>query len=336
MDQISAHLDRGWDLVQKGDAASAKGCAERALAVDDRNPEAHHLLGFVAQIEGAFDEALEHFRHAIDLDEGYFEAMIHAAEILIHPLGEFDDAIRMCDDALDYAESDDEVADCILLKVDALLGKGDTNEARRAMVMLPDGPFTNPGTTFLVGRAFYETGDVEKAAALIERAATEDPQHADAQYYLGLVRDDRGDMRGASEAFLRARALDLLLAPLPWSPESEEFAAIVRTVFTKLDVLLARFVREVDVFVVDLPGAEVVVDGLDPRALLLLDRPRTGPEETPTDRGRLFVYQRNVERSAGTLEAIEEHLQLAVEREITTVFLDQPNPEDHKHKHSLN
>jgi len=334
MDQLSAHLDRGWDLVQKGDSASAKSCAERALAVDDRNAEAHHLLGCVAQLEGDFDEALEHYKHAIELDESYFEAMIHAAEILIHPLGAFDDAIRMCDDALDYAESDDEIADCMLLKVDALLGKGEQNEARRAMVMLPDGPFASASTTFLVGRAFYETGDLEKAAELIERAATEDPQHADAQYYLGLVRDDRGDMRGASEAFLRARALDLSLPSLPWAPEPEDFAATVRGVFAKLDVLLARYLRELDVFIVDMPGAEVVVDGLDPRALLLLDRPRT--EDGGADRGRLFVYQRNVERAAGSVEAIEDNLQKALEREITAVFLDAPALGEVTKKHSLN
>jgi tetratricopeptide (TPR) repeat protein len=333
MDQLSAHLDRGWDLVQKGDAASAKSCAERALAVDDRNPEAHHLLGYVAQLEGEFEEALEHFRQAIDLDESYFEAMVHAAEILIHPMGAFDDAIRMCDDALDYAETDDELADCILLKVDAYLGKGELNEARRAMVMLPDGPFTSASTTFLVGRAFYETGDLDKAAELIERAAEEDPQHADAQYYLGLVRDDRGDLRGASEAFLRARALDLALPAVPWAPEPDDFATTVRAVFAKLDVLLARYVRELEVFIVDMPGAEVVVDGLDPRALLLLDRPRG--EDGSAERGRLFVYQRNVERAAGSVEAIEEHLQKALEREITAVFLDQPNGESGD-KHSLN
>ena len=334
MDQLSAHLDRGWDLVQKGDSASAKSCAERALAVDDRNPEAHHLLGYVAQLDGEFEEALEHFRHAVELDETYFEAMVHAAEVLIHPMGAFDDAIRMCDDALDYAESDDEVADCILLKVDALLGKGDMNEARRAMVMLPDGPFSNASTTFLVGRAFYETGDLEKAAELIERAASEDPQHADAQYYLGLVRDDRGDLRGASEAFLRARSLDLSLPPVPWAPEPDDFAETVRAVFSKLDVLLARYVRELEVFIVDMPGAEVVVDGLDPRALLLLDRPRV--EEGGPERGRLFVYQRNVERAAGSVEAIEENLQKALEREITAVFLDQTGSGDSADKHSLN
>ncbi len=108
----------------------------------------------------------------------------------------------------------------------------------------------------------------------------------------------------------------------------------MRAVFSKLDVLLARYVRELEVFIVDMPGAEVVVDGLDPRALLLLDRPRV--EEGGPERGRLFVYQRNVERAAGSVEAIEENLQKALEREITAVFLDQTGSGDSADKHSLN
>ena len=73
---------------------------EKDADVEERNRQAKKAK--------EFEEALEHFRQAIDLDETYFEAMIHAAEVLIHPMGAFDDAIRMCDDALDYAETDDE------------------------------------------------------------------------------------------------------------------------------------------------------------------------------------------------------------------------------------
>ena len=36
---------------------------------------------------------------------------------------------------------------------------------------LPEGPYDNPNHTFLVGRAFYEIGQAEKAAGLIEQAA---------------------------------------------------------------------------------------------------------------------------------------------------------------------
>ena len=128
MDQLSAHLDRGWDLAQKGDAPGASACAKRALELDPQSPEVHNLLGYTAALGGESEEALEHYRQAIALDETYLEAMLNAAEVLMHPLEEWEEAINLCNEALDYADAKEEVADCVLLKVDAYLGKGDKEQ----------------------------------------------------------------------------------------------------------------------------------------------------------------------------------------------------------------
>jgi hypothetical protein len=48
---------------------------------------------------------------------------------------------------------------------------------------------------------------------------------------------------------------------------------------------------------------EVVVDGVDPRALLLLDGVNAGAT-IATMTARVFVYQRNVERLAGSIEHV--------------------------------
>src|SRR3984885_1818281 len=324
-DQLTAHLDRGWDLAQKGDSAGASACAKRALEIDPLSPEVHNLMGFAAALEGEADEALEHYRQAIALDETYFEAMLNAAEVMIAPLGDHDGAIVQIEEALDYAETDEEIADCILLKVDALMAKADYEEAKRAMKMLPDGPFNGPTYLFLIGRAWYELGQIDKAAPLIEHAAKVDPQSADAQYYLGLVRDEQGDSRGATEALLRSRSLDSPRPPPSRAPRPAAFAAVVRGVIEKLDLVLARYVREAEVYIVDLPGAELVVDGVDPRALLVLDAPPA--QDGAPARVRVFVYQRNVERAAGSLEAVEGELSGALEREVTAVFLEGQKPE---------
>lgn len=329
MDQFSATLDRGWDLAQRGDAEGAILCARRALEIDPQSPEVHNLLGYSAALAGEADEALEHYRQAITLDETYFEAMLNCAELLMHPMGDFDESIALCEEALDYAETNEELADCLLLKVDALIAKGDVQEAKRAMARIPDGPWENPSYTFLVGRALYEVGEVDKARPLVEEAAKADPEHMDAHYYLGLLRDEAGDMRGAVEAFLRSRSIDGSKAPPPWAPTPEAFSVIVRTAMTGLDAILARYVREAEVYVVDLPGAELVVDGVDPRALVILDTP-------PTDDGerrmvRLFVYQRNVERASGSVARLGEELAAALEREVTSVFLDNGGPKADKH-----
>src|SRR5262245_6707720 len=226
MDQFSAHLDRGWDLVQRGDTRGAEASARRALELDPNSPEAHNLLGFVAALEGEGEEAIEAYRQAIALDETYLEAMLNAAEVYIHPLGDFDQAIEMCDQALDLAQVDEEIIDALLLKFDALLGKGDSEEAAKVVRRIPEGPYDNPNHTFLIGRAYYEVGQTERAAALIEEAASKDPRHAEAHYYLGLIRDERGDMRGATLAFLRSRDLDLEMGMPPWTPSRDTLHGI--------------------------------------------------------------------------------------------------------------
>lgn len=322
MDQLSAHLDRGWDLAQRGDAVGAIACAKRALEIDPQSPEVHNLLGYTAALNGESEEALEHYKQAIALDDTYFEAMLNASEVLLHPLGEWEEAIEMCDDAYDLAETAEEHADCLLLKVEALIALGRTDEALATMARIPDKPFDNPSYTFLIGRSYYELGKIEKAAPHIEESARRDPHSGDAQYYLGLVRDERGDARGATEALLRSRGLDAERAPPPWSPSQDTFASMVRGILGRLDPALARYVKSAEVYVVDLPGPEIVVDGVDPRALLLLEQ---APPNAEGDQGplRLFVYQRNVERVAGSLEAMEEETAGALEREIASFFLER-------------
>jgi len=319
MDQFSAHLDRGWDLVQRGDPRGAEVSARRALEIDGQSPEAYNLLGYVAALKGEYEEAIDHYRQAIALDDTYLEAMLNAAEVYIHPLGEFDEAISMCDQALDLAETDDETVDALLLKFDALLGKGELEEAAEVCARFPHGPFENPSHVFLVGRAYYEIGDIDHAQPLIEEAARANPRNPEAYYYLGLVRDERGDTRAATQAFLRSRELDLEANPPPWTLSHETFELTAKRAFAALDEHLRSYLREEEVYVADVPGVEVVVDGVDPRALLLIDGVGSAGS---TLSARVFVYQRNVERLAGSVEQVEAEVLSALEREITATFLE--------------
>jgi tetratricopeptide (TPR) repeat protein len=333
MDQFSAHLDRGWDLVQRGDARGAEASARRALELDPNSPEAHNLLGFVAALQGEGEEAIEAYRQAIALDDTYLEAMLNAAEVYIHPLGEFDQAIEMCDQALDLAEVDEEIIDALLLKFDALLGKGDHEEARRVVLKIPGGPYDNPNHTFLIGRAFYEIGQIERAATLIEEAVAKEPRHAEAHYYLGLIRDERGDTLGATRAFVRARELDVEMGMPPWAPGPEAFGAVALKAITALNPVLRRYLEGAEIYVTDVPGIELVADGVDPRALVLLDG-FTAEEGSRDDRARsctrVFIYALNVARLAGSIDDLEREITLGLEREITATFLEAEQSERHE------
>jgi len=321
MDQFSAHLDRGWDLVQRGDPQGAEQSARRALEIDGQSPEAYNLLGYVAALQGDFEDAVESYRQAIALDDTYLEAMLNAAEVCIHPMGEFDEALTLCDQALDLAENDDETVDALLLCFDAHLGKGDVASAKEVCRKFPPGPFENPSHTFLVGRAFFEVGEVARASELIEASIRNNTANPDAFYYLGLIRDERGDVAGATEAFLRARELDLEFPPAPWSLSRDTFRSAVEKAVAALSAEHRAYLRPGEVYVADVPGVEAVVDGVDPRTAVLIDAIQT---ESPTPQSaRLFVYQNNVERLAGGLTGVEREIASAIEREIVALFIER-------------
>src|SRR5579883_1541287 len=127
MDQLTAHLDRGWDLVSRGEYAQAMLSAQHVIELAEEAPEGYCLLGAIRAAEGDHEQAMEHFREAMELDPEYLDPILYAAEISLHPRADFDECIRLCDEALALLseEHGEEEVDARLLKVEALLAKGD-------------------------------------------------------------------------------------------------------------------------------------------------------------------------------------------------------------------
>ncbi len=341
MDQFTAHLDRAWDLVHRGDLRGALLSAEKSIELDPQSPEAYNLLGYVKAALGQADEALEHYKHALALDDTFVEAMLNASEVLIHPLHEFEAAIAMVEEALDFAENDDEIADALLLKYDAYLHQGDTDSAARVAKRLPDGPFESPRLDFLVGRAHFETGGHAEAKRLLSSAVTRETFDADAHYTLALVHEALGDTTAMVAAFLDARAVDLMVPPVPWTLDRPAFAARAKAAIERLPVPLRNALENAQVIVAESPGAEVVADGIDPRVGVLLDTaPRgAGPAlAVEPNVTRIFVYQRNLERAAEQLSQLDDELDLSLEEELCAQFPElathatqRTRPDGHEH-----
>lgn len=318
MDQFSAHLDRGWDLIHRGDLAGAQRSAEKSLELDAESPEAYNLLGYVCAAQGDHEGALENYRQAIALDDSFVEAMLNASEVLIHPLHDFDAAISLIDDALDWAEGDDEVTDALLLKFDAYMHRGDREAARKVLSTLPEGPFESVRLDFLVGRANFEAGELERAKRFLERAAEREPESSDTHYYMGLLLDALGEHEAATIEFLRCRELDGGAARPHWNLTQSQFERHVRRAIERLEQAQRTAIEGALVVVSDLPGAEVVADGVDPRATVLLDA--LGERDGQPHAGRVFVYQRNAERMVDAPAKLEDELLRLVRAELEATF----------------
>lgn len=325
MSQLSAHLDRGWDLVTRGDFAGAMLSAEKSLELDDASPEAHNLIGYIFHAEGRAEEALEHYRQALDLDESYVEAMLNAAELLMSPLGDLDGALDMVREARDWLEDDgtpDELADTMLLEVDIHLARGDAVSAASVVRDLPEGPFESPRLPTAIARALLDVGEVDAAMARLEEVLASEPPSADAFYYLALAREVKGDPTGAQIAFLQSRELDGTSEGPPWSLPTDQFERRVQSALASLPEHVSRVIEGALVVVTDLPGAEVVAEGADPRTPVLLDA-LSAPDE-PDKVGRIFVYKRNVERMAPGLFGLDAEVARALEHEVELVFSAVP------------
>jgi hypothetical protein len=98
----------------------------------------------------------------------------------------------------------------------------------------------------------------------------------------------------------------------------DAFERRVQAAMTKVQGSAARFIEGALVIVADLPGAEVVAEGVDPRIPVLLDD--LSPEGVPPRAGRVFVYQRNVERLATEMVQMEEEIARALADEIAHAF----------------
>lgn len=320
MDQFSAHMDRAWDLVSSGDTRGARSSARHAQDLDPDNPEVHNLLGYICAADGDADDALEYYRQAMALDDEYLEPMLNAAEVLVHPLGEFDEAISLCDEALEISLSAEEQVDALLLKFDALLGKADKEGAARVLGDLPPGPYEAANYDFLIGRAYYDVGQPEPAARHLEAALQAEPEHADAHYYLGILADERGDLPKAVEHYSLVRELDRRIPRAAWSLPLADFRQAVDEALAKLTPELRAHIESAKVYCAEAPGMELVADGCDPRIPVLLDGVETGSGL------RLFVYQRNVERMYYGVDLMKEDLQALVAREIEAVFVKSEKP----------
>jgi tetratricopeptide (TPR) repeat protein len=311
VDQLSAHLDRGWDLAERGDGEGAFACGERAVELDPESPESYNLLGYAAAMVGRPEEAIEYYRQAIGLDETYFEAMLNLSELHIG-LGNWEAATEMLGQAQLLTDSDEEACDVILLRCQTLLARGRALEAGQELKKLPKVGITSAHHHFTIGQVHLDLANYPKALEHFQESAKLAPERGDVHYALALCYEHLGDSAECTKELLLARTADANVPEPPWALSSEAFSDLVRTQFAELPSPFRELIASATVYCLDIPGAEVVIDGVDPRAPLLLE----GPQEPETTAVRLFLYKRNIERECLNPSELPKVFAELVEREL--------------------
>lgn len=324
--------DRYWDCLDQAMEASHSGRTDEALAwldealkADPSGAEAHNGRGEILWDDGRIHESLYEFERAIQADPKFVAAHLNRAELLIEELGEYEQAIELCDGLLggkselprlDRATE----AEVLYIKSKALFYLDDL-EGALFMVLraLKTGGEQSIYRAF-EGQILFELGRFPEARERLERAAILDSDSAHAAYHLGLVLERLDAAEAADAAFARADALDPDHYRLPVRIEDEAFERVVRESMDNLPRSIREHVEHVPVLVEDFPSVDLITqENLSPQILgLFLGVPRTaaGETEQPTDLDRVLLFKRNLEKVCRDEAEMAEQIQITVRHEI--------------------
>ncbi len=323
VEKFYAELDRCWEAMDSGDIDEAKRRALKLLRTDGDSPELYTLLGMIATGEGETEQALQHYRHAIEIDPNYVEPMLCAAELYLWDIEDFDKAVELCEQALDHAEEEEEFVEALLLKAEgeALLGK--ETAAYASLSELPDILLGDHSYHVRAGRLLLDLGYPDDAESHFQRALELEPADPDSLHGLGLCASARGDRKGMTSLFQKVRAADLQLPTPPWGISTEEFSQLVAESVDRLPEPIRKLIANVPVIATDYPSEELVADGTDPRILGLFtgiphgDKPAVGGVP---HLDTIQLFQRNLERVTMGREELEHEIEITLVHEAGHFF----------------
>jgi tetratricopeptide (TPR) repeat protein len=168
-----------------------------------RSPEcwmAHTNLGTVLLEKGQVDEAIVHFRAALQMQPNSWDDEYNLGTALLSK-GEVDEAIMHCEKAVTIQPND---PDAQVALGSALLEKKRIDEAimhyQKALAIRPDYFLARCG----LGRALLEKGELDTAIQQFRAALLIQPEHADCHTVLAVALDEKGETAEAIQHYDKA------------------------------------------------------------------------------------------------------------------------------------
>ncbi|KIG12784.1 DNA topoisomerase I [Enhygromyxa salina] len=137
--RYTAHLDRGWSLLDRGDYQRARNSAHQALKIRPEVPDAAMLMAAISLAESDPESSLEWYERAIEADADYVDAQLAAAQLLLYDLEDPQRALMRASHARDLDEAT--LADQLdfgLIEVEALVALDDRGAAAERLDQLTE------------------------------------------------------------------------------------------------------------------------------------------------------------------------------------------------------
>jgi predicted Zn-dependent protease with MMP-like domain/Flp pilus assembly protein TadD len=315
-------IDEGWDRLEEGKIDEARKLADRAVTAEPDSPEAHALVGAVANAEGDVDTALEEFERAMELDPDYFDPIVMAAETLALS-GDHREALVLAERALDVAEEEDEYVGALLLKAEIEVGNDDAEAATTTLGDLPPVALPTVDLEIRAAELLLELGELDAAEQRFTAAAQAEPELADAVYGLGLVAEQRDKRAEMIAHFQRVRVMDLKAERMPWAVSTDRLEQLVQAALEELPERAQKLLDNVPIIVEEYPSEDVVADGFDPRGLGLfagVPFPEQSNMGGAPHLEAVFLFQRNIERVARSTAEVEAEIRTTLLHETGHFF----------------
>jgi predicted Zn-dependent protease with MMP-like domain/predicted nucleic acid-binding protein len=331
-------LEQAWELLEAGDLAAVRELAERLRGQAPDAPDVLLLSAAWAREEGHTEEALALLARAAAADPGWATPEIWAAELLAADPQRLRDALEHAVRGFDLAEEEEEYLEALAVKAGIEVDLGSIAAARRTLADLPpvdpssssspaphvDLVGIDPSWQLEIAHLFLAVDDLAEARRRFQSLANADPELGDAWHGLGLAAELQGDEEEKRRAWLRALALEEK-RPLedPLLTEAE-MAAVAEAALAELPARARSLIENVPIVIADLPAAEDVGQGLDPRLLGLFEG--TSYREASSLAGspqlaRILLFRKNLEGlAAGDVEQLREEIRTTLLHETGHFF----------------
>jgi predicted Zn-dependent protease with MMP-like domain len=319
-------LERAWDLLEAGDEPGARRLAEKLKSEDPSTPDVLLLQAACSRQRGDYDAALKLLQQASQADLSWAAPEIWTAEILSEDPEQLSEALRHASAALDRAEEEDEFLDAVALKAGLEIDLGKTSAARKTLQELPPldaGAAMPPGMALDFAHLFLEAGEVEEAALRFKALIDDDDSNADAWHGLGECAEAKGDEAAKRQAWKQVLSLDEKQdLEEPFMTEAQ-MGEVAESALQELPEKVRGLVAHVPVLIADLPTADEVERGLDPRLLGMFagsayaDASVMGGQPELT---QILLFRKNLERSAQNAEELAEQIRITLLHETGHFF----------------
>jgi tetratricopeptide (TPR) repeat protein len=215
---LVALQQRGWQFLQAGDLSQARRAFSAALAENSRFYPADAGLAYASLADHDYADAVARFDRVLRRAAGYVPAMVGKADALAGA-GRVDDATRLLTEVLAVDPTLADVQrrlDVLAFRTQQVVLKGarqaaDAGRFDEAIAGYERAIAASPDSALL----YRELAAVERKAdrsdaalAHLRKAVLLDPSEARGFVQLGELLEERGDVAGAIDAYLKAEAIE--------------------------------------------------------------------------------------------------------------------------------